>query len=128
MQFMILLAMKGMSTLEQAVTRASLLAIPFGTGGVIMGKYIILIAGGALALAFLLAHWFQGLISKPIRHLVEIMGDVTSHKDYSRRIPADLAGKDEIGELVAGFNAMLITIKQRDDDLEKTVQQRTAEL
>jgi signal transduction histidine kinase/CheY-like chemotaxis protein len=91
---------------------------------------VLLIASSA---SFLLASWLQGVISRPILDLVETTRQVSDERKYSIRCP--MTTKDEIGQLIAGFNEMLSQIEQRDeelqrhrDNLEEEVGRRTAEL
>lgn len=87
----------------------------------------------ALMLAVLLAMSLQKIISKPIAHLSETAHIVSEYKDYSIR--ATVYSDDEVGYCVLAFNEMLHKIQQREqllmdtnDELEKRVQIRTAEL
>ncbi len=99
-------------------------------------NFLIMVAGAlaaAIGLAFLLSGWLQHLVTGPLLHLAGVVGKVGRERDYSVR--AVQSGKDELGELITGFNGMLAQIQSRDadlqsahDDLEGRVQQRTAEL
>lgn len=87
----------------------------------------------SLFAAYILSLFLQRLVSRPIHDLVKTMEHVTSKKDYSLRIPSPT--KDEIGQLINGFNVMLDAIKQRDDklrthgeELEDLVNLRTRQL
>jgi signal transduction histidine kinase/DNA-binding response OmpR family regulator len=91
---------------------------------------ILLISG---LLAFLLASWLQGFISRPVLALVDVMKKVTGEKNYAVR--AAKQSNDELGLLFDGFNEMLAEIHQRDealqhhrDHLEQEVARRTTEL
>jgi signal transduction histidine kinase/DNA-binding response OmpR family regulator/HPt (histidine-containing phosphotransfer) domain-containing protein len=93
-------------------------------GAVMFGTFWI-----SLAVAFRL----QGMISTPLLRLTDITRAVTHRRRYDVR--AQTGGDDEIGELIGGFNKMLDEIQQRDlsllknqEDLEQTVETRTAEL
>ncbi len=84
-------------------------------------------------LAFFLTTRLQSLISRPILHLVETTNAVSKGNDYAVR--AQRYGRDELGQLVDGFNEMLAQIQRRDemlarhrDHLEDQVKLRTAEL
>ena len=88
---------------------------------------------GTFWLALAVAFRLQRVISVPLLRLTEITRVVTQRPPV-RRPRAD-GGGDEIGELVDGFNEMLDEIQQRDltllgnqEQLEKTVEARTAEL
>lgn len=87
----------------------------------------------SLLSAYILSVFLQRLLSKPIKDLVDTMHHVTTQKDYSLRIPSQ--ARDEIGQLIQGFNVMLDAIKQRDDklrthgeELEDLVNLRTRQL
>lgn len=83
----------------------------------------------AAALSLLL----QQLISIPLMNLLATTRAVAKGNDFSQR--AVKAGNDELGQLVDGFNAMLVQLQARDADLqgardllEKRVEERTEEL
>jgi PAS domain S-box-containing protein len=85
-------------------------------------------------LAYLLSRLLQRLISRPVVELTEAMARITSEEDFTLRLAAAPA-KDEIGQLVAGFNAMLRQIdshrrqlEEANTLLENRVTERTAEL
>lgn len=87
----------------------------------------------SLLSAYILSVFLQRLMSRPIQNLVDSMHQVTTKKDYSLRIQSQT--KDEIGQLIQGFNVMLDAIKQRDDklrthgeELEDLVNLRTRQL
>lgn len=70
----------------------------------------------SIVIASVLSLFLQRLISKPILGLLETTKKISIAGDYSQRaIPT---GKDEIGELISGFNNMLTQIESRDIDLE----------
>lgn len=80
--------------------------------------------------ALLLSSKLQRVISAPILHLATTARVVSDLKDYSVR--AVKHNKDEIGELIGGFNEMLAQIQERDaalqsahNDLELRVLERT---
>jgi PAS domain S-box-containing protein len=84
-------------------------------------------------LAFTLAYRLERVVSGPILHLLATTREVTGHRDYSVR--ARSYGRDELGQLIEGFNEMLGEIQVRDaalrqarDDLELRVGERTVEL
>ena len=75
----------------------------------------------------------QNIFTKPIYSLLETMKKITEQKNYS--VSAQTSSNDEFKDLYSGFNIMLSEIRYRDNklesyskDLEKTVQERTAEL
>ena len=75
----------------------------------------------------------QRVIVLPIATLARTVKQIHARADYKQRVPA--AGTDEVALLGQNFNAMMGAIeaqedalRQNKDQLEKTVQQRTAEL
>ena len=76
--------------------------------------------------AFVLSARLQGLISDPILNLAQTAKVVSVRKNYSIR--AAPHGDDEIGHLINGFNEMLAQIEERDQNLERAIFSRTAEL
>ena len=97
------------------------------------GRIIALVLCGSSALALLLAFGLQRIISGPLLRLSKVTRDVTREGRYDLR--AEAAGRDEIGQLIEGFNEMLTEIQRRDEqllrqheDLERTVEARTTEL
>src|SRR5258706_7421107 len=88
---------------------------------------------GGVVLAFTLSRRLQRVISAPLLRLTDVTRAVTRDHRYDVRV--DAVGHDEIGELVAGFNDMLVEIRERDgrltqhqEQLEHTVDARTREL
>jgi signal transduction histidine kinase/CheY-like chemotaxis protein len=101
-----------------------------------LARFGIIVAGtlfGTFWIAFGLSRTTARLIFRPIAQLIEVTRLVRDGGHYDVRArPGD---PDEIGELVDQFNAMLSDIQKRDeqlllqqDDLERTVDARTAEL
>ena len=87
----------------------------------------------ASLVAFGLASRLQRLISRPLLHLAAVTRRVTQERDYGVRAVSE--GRDEIGQLIDGFNGMLGQIQARDmqlqehqEHLESEVQARTSEL
>ncbi|HMJ64153.1 MAG TPA: response regulator, partial [Candidatus Binatia bacterium] len=92
-----------------------------------------LVLAVASLVAFALSKPLQRLVSAPLLRLAEGVRTVALKRDYSVRVTAD--NNDEIGELINGFNDMLVQIRDRDsalqkahDDLELRVEERTREL
>jgi len=92
------------------------------------------VAGGALALALALivAARLQGSITRPLVALTAAMRRVEADHDY--RVALEARSDDEVGVLVAGFNAMISDISERDERLarhrerlEQDVADRTAD-
>ncbi|MBF0502129.1 MAG: response regulator [Candidatus Riflebacteria bacterium] len=72
-------------------------------------------------------------ISNPILDLVEIMENINSDKNYSRRVP--VAGPLEVATLAERFNELLLTTQEwsmeiwrHRDNLERIVEERTRQL
>ena len=94
---------------------------------------VSLILVACLLVAAVISRELQRLVARPIANLVEIAGKITERQDYSIRATA--VADEDLGLLVAGFNAMVTQIEARDaalqqarDELELRVEQRTAEL
>jgi PAS domain S-box-containing protein len=87
----------------------------------------------SLLVTYLLSAVLQRLISAPILELARVARQVATDKNYRLRV--ERASRDEIGQLVDGFNEMLSQIQSRDDALqaahellERRVVERTAAL
>ena len=86
--------------------------------------------GLALVLALLISGRLQASITGPLTALAQTMSRVRRSHDYSAELPS--AGRDEIGQLVSSFNAMIGEIGARDrklasyaEGLERQVAERT---
>ena len=97
------------------------------------GRIIAAVIVASVLLAGLLAFVLQRIISGPLLRLTDTAREVTHTRRYDIRAAG--GGKDEIGELIHGFNGMLDEIQRRDGQLqaqqgqlELLVDQRTAEL
>lgn len=98
------------------------------------GMYVgTLVLSLAVLLSIVLWAISQGIISKPILSLVQLMESVAQSNDYSLRAVGE--GGDEVGRLIAGFNSMLRTVELSNeqlashrDRLEEEVAQRTRDL
>ena len=88
--------------------------------------YLVFIIAGGLLFAVVLANSMQRIVTQPVNQLINTIQKVTKNKNY--RIRLDENRKDEFGVLAAGFNNMLIKIRQRDRHLEKLVRVRTAKM
>jgi signal transduction histidine kinase/DNA-binding response OmpR family regulator len=84
---------------------------------------LVVIMLGALGAAFLLSSRLQKLISGPILHLAQVQSRVSREKDYTQRAVKEAS--DETGQLIDGFNEMLVQIQERDAAL--TVAKEAAE-
>lgn len=87
----------------------------------------------SLLAAFWLSSRLERVVSAPILHLSQIARSVALEKNYSIR--ATKTSRDELGQLMDDFNEMLAQIQERDaalsaarDNLERRVEERTAEL
>ena len=84
-------------------------------------------------IAFFLATRLQRVVTRPVRRLLAITRAVSRTGNYSLR--AEVETEDEIGQLVSGFNEMLMEIESRDqqlaanqDSLQQEVERQTADL
>jgi two-component sensor histidine kinase len=66
------------------------------------------------------------VIADPIDSLIGTANRISQDQDYSLR--AQKFADDDLGSLVDEFNDMLLLIQQRDEELEKRVNERTVEL
>jgi signal transduction histidine kinase/DNA-binding response OmpR family regulator/HPt (histidine-containing phosphotransfer) domain-containing protein len=87
----------------------------------------------ALLVAYLVSSRLEHVISEPILDLVRATRSVARDRDYSVRVTR--ASEDELGQLIDGFNGMLMQIQERDRaleqarvELEARVEERTREL
>jgi signal transduction histidine kinase len=78
----------------------------------------------SLSIAGILSFRLQGVISRPITHLAEVMESVTRNRAYSAR--AQKHGNDELGVLIEGFNTMLAEIEANEESLAARIQAETA--
>jgi signal transduction histidine kinase/DNA-binding response OmpR family regulator/HPt (histidine-containing phosphotransfer) domain-containing protein len=97
--------------------------------GLVLGLVLV----GTFALSLALASRIQRVVSSPLLRLTTVTRTVAQTGRYDVRVEG--AGTDEIGELIDGFNSMLTEVQRRDvellrhqEGLERTVQERTAEL
>ncbi len=65
----------------------------------------------AMLVAGALSFWLQRIVTRPIRAIATIAGDVVEQGDYSRR--AVRISNDEVGRLVDSFNRMMVEIESR---------------
>lgn len=94
---------------------------------------VLLIMLASAAVTSVLSWFLQRLISRPVFHLAATAKAVSESKNYSVRAKPN--GKDELGQLIDGFNLMLDQIQHRDaalqeahNKLERRVEERTQDL
>jgi PAS domain S-box-containing protein len=92
-----------------------------------------LVFGVSLLVALVVSSRLQQILCAPILSLAQLARSVAVDKNYSVR--AQKQGRDELGQLIDGFNEMLAQIQQRDnalegarETLERRVDERTNEL
>jgi signal transduction histidine kinase/ActR/RegA family two-component response regulator/HAMP domain-containing protein len=95
---------------------------------------VLLVSLASLLSALLISSRLQRVVSEPILKLARLARMVSFEKNYSVRASPP-SNKDEVGELIRGFNEMLEQIQTRDaalqsarDDLERRVTERTQAL
>ncbi|MGB2221302.1 ATP-binding protein [Neptunomonas sp.] len=80
----------------------------------------VLYGVGILFLVLLVGYFIslrlQRFIIKPLDKMVNTMSEVAKSSDYSSRVR--YRSKDELGQLVEGFNSMLAQIQNRDAELK----------
>jgi two-component system cell cycle sensor histidine kinase/response regulator CckA len=98
--------------------------------GIWTGICVLLLAAGT---GYLLTVRLQRFLVQPIQELAGAARVVATEKKYSVRVTR--RGADELGDLVEGFNEMLLQIEQREkalheaqSELERRVGERTREL
>lgn len=69
----------------------------------------------SLLAAYLLIARLQNWVTKPVTSLVALTGRIAGDRDFSRK--AELSGPEELSSLARGFNDMLQTIQDRDQEL-----------
>ena len=87
----------------------------------------------AMTAGYLVMRRMGNMILMPIERLAQVAHDISRSRQYSLRV--EKTSTDELGELTDEFNQMLMQIEERDnqlqqhrDELEQTIEQRTAEL
>jgi signal transduction histidine kinase/DNA-binding NarL/FixJ family response regulator len=94
---------------------------------------ILFIIFASFIISYILASYFEKLITQPIYNLLAATRKVSKYKVYSIR--AEKVGDDELGILTKEFNDMLAQVEQRStqlnlfhDHLSEMVQERTKSL
>lgn len=81
----------------------------------------LLISGSAATLVFcitlLLTYYFQRALSRPILELTATAQNITAHGDYTAQARENY--HDETGVLARAFNAMLLEVRKRDEELTR---------
>lgn len=67
-----------------------------------------------MLVTYIMASWFQKFISRPIIKLTEVTRKISAEGDYTTRVHKQ--SYDEIGSLYDGFNSMLNTIQDREQE------------
>ncbi len=96
-------------------------------------RIVAVVLVSSLLITIALSTRMSRIITDPLLRLSDIARQITTEKNYSLRVVG--REKDELGDLIANFNAMLDEIQARDDALEdhknmleERVLQRTREL
>ncbi len=77
----------------------------------------LVVFGGGIGLALLMAAHMHRLISGPITQVASVMDETAGNQDFSVRLEA--SGGDEISTLVRAFNRLLEQVEQRDQELRE---------
>ena len=72
-------------------------------------------------LAFFLAFYFQGYISRPILNLSRLLKQISRTRDFSKRLQRTTGG--EIGQLYEGVNHLLDTIQEHEKEIEAALEE-----
>ena len=102
---------------DLAETERNILTIAFLMVGVLLF---------GLLMAMLLSSRLLQVIVEPITHLSRLVNRISRLQKYNVR--AEVKSDDELGQLAAGFNAMIERIEARDAYLEEQVAERTSDL
>lgn len=96
-------------------------------------RIVAVVLVSSLLITIALSTRMSRIITDPLLRLSDIARQITTNKNYALRVVG--REKDELGDLIADFNAMLDEIQARDDALEdhknmleERVLQRTREL
>jgi signal transduction histidine kinase/DNA-binding response OmpR family regulator len=78
-------------------------------------KIFIIILLSVFIIGLFISMWLQGLISKPIISLTKTMQQVSENNNFNVHIKQQ--SKDEIGQLIKGFNTMINQINKQNKAL-----------
>ena len=79
-------------------------------------RIVAVVLVSSLLITIALSTRMSRIITDPLLRLSDIARQITTNKNYSLRVVGQ--EKDELGDLIADFNAMLDEIQARDDALE----------
>ena len=86
---------------------------------------IIWLAVLSIFVAFVVSIYFANKLTSPIRQLENVAKKIS---DGELGVRVNIESEDEIGKLAYSFNKMADSLKSSQDDLERKVEKRTAEL
>ncbi len=86
---------------------------------------IIWLAVISIFVAFVVSIYFANKLTSPIRQLENVAQKIS---DGELSVRVSIESEDEIGRLAYSFNKMADSLKSSQDNLERKVEQRTAEL
>ncbi|HJV68668.1 ATP-binding protein [Ideonella sp.] len=84
-------------------------------------------AAVAMLVAALVSSWLRQIVLQPILAIGDAAREVVERQDYSRRVDPQ-RGNDELGALVATFNAMMGEIQRRTEALETSNHEKAREV
>ncbi len=90
------------------------------------GGIVLVILAVCFVAMIIISSFLQQLITRPLLQVTETVRQISREKDYEVRLVKH--SKDEIGQLIDGFNEMLSVIQARDKAMEDKVAARTREL
>jgi signal transduction histidine kinase len=84
------------------------------------------VAAVAMIVAAVVSAWLRKIVVRPILAVGEAAREVVERQDYSRRVQQ--RSDDELGSLVAAFNAMMSEIERRTAALETSNREKALEV
>ncbi len=69
----------------------------------------------SLALTLLMTSRLQNIITTPVYRLRDTIQQISTNKNYTLRV--EKLGNDEVGQLIDGFNGMLVKIEESDHEI-----------